>query len=170
MRGEDCAKLQQESIQYHHRYICLYQLEDFEGVVSDTERNLKVFDFAQEHGESEEMSWSLQQFRPQVMMMRVRAKGALALKANDFVKAVDLILHTLEDLREFYRGHARQDLLEQSPEIHSLEAWLQEIQAKRPLTEREKLETELEDAVRAEDYEKAAKVRDALRNLKPSTK
>lgn len=169
LRAEDCAKLQQEGIQYHHRYICLYQLEDFAGVIRDTERNLKVFDFAQAHAENEEMAWSLQQFRPQVVMMRVRAKGALATESKDFLKAIDLILHALEDLREFYRTHARQDLLEQSPEIHSLEAWLQEVQAKRPRTEREKLESELEDAVRVEDYEKAAKVRDALKNLKPST-
>src|SRR5436189_4203927 len=30
LQAEDCAKLQQEAIQYHHRYICLFQLEDFE--------------------------------------------------------------------------------------------------------------------------------------------
>src|ERR1700686_4799132 len=29
LSAEDCAKLQQEAIQYHHRYICLFQLEDF---------------------------------------------------------------------------------------------------------------------------------------------
>src|SRR3979409_2381801 len=28
LKTEDCAKLQQEAIQYHHRYICLFQLED----------------------------------------------------------------------------------------------------------------------------------------------
>ena len=35
------------------------------------------------------------------------------------------------------------------------------------MTEREKLETALDEAVKAENYEKAAQVRDALRNLKP---
>ena len=28
LKAEDCAKLQQEAIQYHHRYICLFQLEE----------------------------------------------------------------------------------------------------------------------------------------------
>ena len=37
---EDCARLQQEAIQYHHRYICLFQLEDFDAVIRDTDRNL----------------------------------------------------------------------------------------------------------------------------------
>jgi len=43
---------------------------------------------------------------------------------------------------------------------------LLEIRAKRPLSPRERLERALNDAVKCEDYEKAAKMRDALRNLK----
>src|ERR1700755_1267168 len=33
LKGEDCSKLQQEAIQYHHRYICLFQISDYEAVV-----------------------------------------------------------------------------------------------------------------------------------------
>ena len=58
------------------------------------------------------------------------------------------------------------DLAESSGEIQSLEVWLKELQAKRPLTKREKLEVELSEAIRREDYEAAAKVRDSLRNLR----
>jgi hypothetical protein len=90
LSGEDCARLQQEALQYHHRYICLFQLEEFEAVLRDTERNLKVFDFVQEHAASEETSWALQQFRPQLLMMRVRARGAIALKANRYRNSVPL--------------------------------------------------------------------------------
>ena len=38
--------------------------------------------------------------------------------------------------------------------------------AKRPLSEREKLENALQDAIKREDYQKAAECRDALKNLK----
>src|ERR1700722_20358620 len=55
--------------------------------------------------------------------------------------------------------------LETSGELQSLEMWLQEIQSKRPLTPREKLETALNEAVRNENYEEAARVRDALRRM-----
>ena len=61
---------------------------------------------------------------------------------------------------------ARAEAAEQSPEVLSLENWLEEIRAKRPLSAREKLEKALNEAVKSEDYEKAAQVRDALRNLK----
>ena len=163
---EDCAKLQQEAIQYHHRYICLFQLEDFDTVIRDTERNLKVFDLVQKYTASEDLAWSLQQFRPQLLMMRIRARGAVALKANRYDQVVQLVEGGLEEIRQFYRDHERADLLDQSAEIQSLEAWLQDIQSRRPLTPRERLESALNEAVKNEDYEKAAQVRDALRNLK----
>ena len=168
LKAEDCAKLQQEAIQYHHRYICLFQLEDYKAVIRDTNRNAAVFDFVDEYAESDELAWSLQQFRPQLLMMQTRAKGMLALREEKHKEAVEAIEAGLEGIRIFYRQHSRLDLLEQSGEIHSLEAWLQEIQAKRPLSERERLEHALDEAVRREDYEKAAQVRDALRNLKAS--
>ena len=47
----------------------------------------------------------------------------------------------------------------------SLTEWLEEIKDKRPLSRREHLEQALQDAVKAEDYERAARVRDELRNL-----
>jgi protein-arginine kinase activator protein McsA len=59
-------------------------------------------------------------------------------------------------------------MLEQSGEVQSLEVWLKELQTKRPLTKREKLEFALSEAIRREDYEEAAKVRDSLRNLRTS--
>jgi len=99
-------------------------------------------------------------------MMRIRARGAVALKENTYKKVIVLIEEGLDEIRNFYREHGRHELLEQSGEIQSLETWLQEVRAKRPLTEREKLESALDEAVKAENYEKAAKVRDALRNLK----
>jgi hypothetical protein len=165
LTSEDCSRLQQEFIQYHHRYICLFQLEEFDGVIEDTERNLRVFNFVEKYAGSEELAWSLQQFRPQCLMMRIRARGALALKSNHYDQVIQLVEAGLEEIRQFYRDHERQDLVEQSGEIQSLELWLAEIQSKRPMTAREKLESALNEAVKNEDYEKAAQVRDELRRM-----
>src|SRR5207249_3451207 len=76
---EQCAELQQEGIQYYHRYLSLFQINDFEGVVRDTQRNLDLFTFVSEHTDREEFSWSLQQFRPYVLMMNTRAKASILL-------------------------------------------------------------------------------------------
>ncbi len=165
LSAEDCAKLQQEAIQYHHRYICLFQLKDYDAVLRDTQRNIRVFDFVEEHAEHAEMAWALQQLRPQLLMMQIRAIGSKKMDADDFEGAISSIEEGVEEIRGFYREHGRTDLVEQSGEIHSLEGWMQELRNARPMSEREKLEHELQDAVRREDYEQAAAVRDALRCL-----
>jgi hypothetical protein len=166
--GDDCAKLQLEALQYHHRYICLLQLEDYSSAVRDTTRNLKVFDFVEEYAESDEMAWSLQQFRPQVLMLQTRSVASQHLKDEEFATAIQEIQAGIEQLREFYEDYSRHDLLAQSPEIAGLQHWLEEIERKRPLSRREQLERDLNEAVQHEDYEKAARVRDALKKLKPS--
>src|SRR6058998_3434194 len=97
LKAEDCAKLQQEAIQYHHRYICLFQLEDYEAVICDTERNLAVFKFVDEYAESDELAWSLLQFSPQLLMMRIRAKGMLTLRKEKHGEAVDVIQRGLDE-------------------------------------------------------------------------
>ncbi len=166
LKAEDCSRLQMEAFQYHHRYICLLQLEDFAGVMRDTTRNLKVFDFVEEYAVDDELAWSLQQFRPQVLMIHTRAIATQYLQTEEFAAAIKEIESGIDRLREFYEERGRHDLMAQSPEISALQHWLGEVNRKRPLTKREQLEKDLSDAVRREDYEKAAKVRDALKKLK----
>ncbi len=168
LTAEDCAKLQQEAIQYHHRYICLFQLKDYDGVMRDTERNMGVFDFVERFAEHPELAWALQQLRPQLLMMRIRAVGAKEIDAGNFEPAIASVENGLEDIRNFYREHGRADLIDTSGEIHSLEGWIHELRTSRPLSEREKLEHALQEAVRREDYERAAAVRDALKSLEKS--
>ncbi len=162
---EDASKLQLEALQYHHRSICFMQLEDYPAVVRDTERVLRIFDLVAEHAQSEDLAWSLQQFRPQVLMLYTRAKATQRLLLEDYAGAIEIIESGLEAFREFYEGYERADQMEQSVEIQSLQHWLEEVNRKRPLTKRERLEMDLDEAVRKEDYEKAARVRDALKNL-----
>jgi hypothetical protein len=166
LKAEDCAKLQFEALQYYQRHNCLWQLEDFAGVVRDTERNLAVCEFTAKHAESEELAWSLGQFKPQLLMMHTRARATETLRSGDYTNALRQIEEGMTKIREFYRDHARHEMLDQSGELNSLKAWLDEISSQRPLSKREKLEQALHDAVSNEDYEKAAQMRDALRNLK----
>jgi len=166
LTAEDCAKLQLEALQYHHRYICLLELEDYAGVIRDAERNLNVFDFVEKHADSQELVWALRQFQPQLLLVLTRARGAQALKVDDFGLAIQVVEEGLERIRGFYKEHAGAEAAEQSGEILSLEGWLEEIRGRRPLSRRERLERALHDAVKNEDYERAARVRDELKNLK----
>ena len=165
---EDCTRLQLEALQYHHRYVCLLQLGDYAAVIRDAGRNLAVFDFVTKHAEHEEMAWSLQQFRPQLLMILTRARAAQALDTEDYASAVREVEEGVESIRTFFHEHARAEAADTSGEVQSLQNWLEEICARRPLSPKERLERALSDAINSEDYERAAQVRDALRNLRPA--
>jgi hypothetical protein len=169
LQAEDCARLQLEALQYHHRYICLLELAEYHLVARDAERNLEVFQFVGKYAASEDLAWSLKQFQPQSLMILTRAQALQAIDDGDYPEAFQRVEQGMERIREFYREHSRTDLLEQSGELQSLETWLAEIRSNRPLSDREKIEQALSEAIQHEDYEKAAQMRDALRNLESSS-
>ena len=164
--AEDCSRLQLEILQYHHRYLCLLQLQDFEGASRDARHNLAVFELAERYAESDDLLWSLKQFQPHVLMVLARARASQALADGNYDLAISRVEEGLSRLRHFYQSFAQPEMQDSSGEIRSLEAWLDKIRSDRPLTSRELLEKALDEAVRKEDYERAAEMRDALRNLK----
>ncbi len=167
--NDDCAKLQQEAIQYYHRYICLFELGDYHNVLRDTDRNLRLFDFVKDYAESEELVLGFQQFRPQLLMIRTRAESSLEVEQENYQNAKTVVENGIHEIEAFYDEFAQNETADQSGEIQYLKSWLEEIESKRPISERERLENALEEAVGREDYEKAAKMRDALRKLEQSS-
>src|SRR5436853_1704064 len=138
---EQCAELQQEGIQYYHRYLSLFQINDFEGVVRDTQRNLDLFTFVNDHTDREDFSWSLQQFRPYVLMMNTRAKASIFLAQGKFPEAIVEIKRGREGIAQFFQKSHFPELAAKSTEIHFLDEWLEEVSAKRPRTKLASMES-----------------------------
>lgn len=165
LNEEDCMKLKAEAIQYYHRYLSLFHLGDHEGVVRDTERNLRVLDFVREYAEDEELVWMFDQYRPYILVMNARARGELCLKRKDFDGALRIVEQTMREIARFYKEYDVDEAGETSPEIDFLEDWAEDIRDQRPLSLREKLQEQLRQAVAQEQYEHAAVLRDELRRL-----
>ena len=163
---EQCSELQQEGIQYYHRYLSLFQIDEYEGVIRDTQRNLDLFTFVDEHSDREDLVWSFQQFRPYVLMMNTRARVSILLAEGKFADAIREIEKGRERISEFYQQSAFPELEAKSSEIAFLDEWLEEVRAKRPLTRLEVMEREMERAIAGERYERAAELRDAIREFK----
>src|SRR6266700_3461265 len=163
---EQCAELQQEGIQYYHRYLRLFQINDFEGVVRDTQRNLDLFTFANVHAVPEDFSWSLLQFRPYVLIMNTRAKASIFLAQGKFADDIAEIDHGREAIVEFLQQSNFPELLSKSAEIAFLDEWLEEVKSKRPLSKLEIMQREMETAIAKEHYERAAELRDAIKLLR----
>jgi UvrB/uvrC motif. len=163
---EQCSELQQEGIQYYHRYISLFQLSEYAGVIRDTQRNLDLFSFVEHHTDREEIIWNFQQFRPYVLMMNTRAKASIGLKEGRFADAMHEIEKGRDAIVEFFQRSNFPELAAKSNEIAFLEEWLEEVRAKRPLTKLEIMQREMESAIASEFYERAAELRDAIKALK----
>ena len=163
---EQCTELQQEGIQYYHRYLSLFQINDFAGVVRDTQRNLDLFDFVLAHTNREELAWGLQQFRPYVLMMNTRARASILLGQGKFAEAMSEIQRGRDAIADFFQRSNFPELASKSSEINFLDEWLEEVRAKRPLSKLEIMQREMASAITKEMYERAAELRDAIKLLK----
>ena len=175
---EEVGELQAEGIQYYHRYVALYQLEDWKGVARDTRRNLDMFSFIAKYTPNEEMAWTVQQFRPYVLMMNTRAKAYQAIEKNDIGAAIELIEKGIASIERFLRENQHSEVAGDNAEVTTLNEWLAELRKKKkaasrpkppkppkPVSPLDQMRREMARAVRAEQYERAAELRDAIRAL-----
>lgn len=160
---DDCAELQQEAIQYYHRYVALFQIEDFEAVVRDTQHNLEIFDLMGKYADIDDNSGSLQQVRPYVIMMNTRARASIELEREDFAAAVARIEEGMSSISAFFEGEGQVELAAKSQEMSFLTEWLAEVREHKPMSTVEKMEREMREAIAREAYERAAELRDAIR-------
>ncbi|HEY5892789.1 MAG TPA: UvrB/UvrC motif-containing protein [Chthoniobacterales bacterium] len=163
LTADDCGALQQESIQYYHRYISLFQISDFQNVIRDTQRNLDLVSFVSRCAESEEIRWSFEQFRPYVVMMNTRARAAIKLQKKDFSGALKEIAKGRALIVNLFEENDQGESVSKSPEIGFLDEWAEEIRKKKPISKLEVMQREMEQAISVEAYERAAELRDKIR-------
>ena len=159
---EAVGDIQQEGIQYYHRYISFFQLGDYAAVIRATQRNLEKFRFVEEHTDNEDLAEAVIQFTPYVLMMSTRAHASIEVEREDFAAAVREIEQGIAKVRAFHEEHGSPESLEQSPEVAFLQEWLEEVRSKQPVTKLEKMQREMDKAIQSEAYERAAELRDQI--------
>ncbi len=161
-----CSELQQEAAQYYYRYIARYALRDLDGVVSDTDHNLAILELVARRVEDDEIAWQFLQFYPYIRMMHARARAELASERHDFDEAIRCLEEGIQDLESFADEYSDEEEPWRPREIELLTDLLGDIRSSRPRTEMDRLQDELSLAVAAENFERAAKLRDAIRALR----
>ena len=164
---EECEGLFQEAWQYYHRYLSLFYLEDYAGVVRDTGHVLGIFSTVQKYANSEEVKWYFDQYYPHSIMMQTRAKAMLALGKDDYQAALREIQAGIGHLEQYLEEWEGEGMEEDLPELSFLREWHEEVEQKRPLSRREQLERDLNVAVAAENFEEAARLRDKIQTMWP---
>ncbi len=162
---DDLRDLQQESIQYYHRYLCFAELEDHEGVIRDTAHNLETLEFVEEFADDEESAWAFLQYYPYIKMMNIQARVQMALEEEKYSEALGRIDTSIEAIKAFNKKWGLATSKESTREIKILKDWRETVLEKKPISALEKLRQELEEAIRLEHYEKAARIRDELEEM-----
>ncbi len=163
---EECQTLREESVQYYHRYLAKFVLEDFGGVANDTARNLKVLDLCRECAREESDRLLLEQYRPYLIMMNTRAQAHIALRKGAFKTAMARVKAGLTMIREIMVEADQEEEFGKATEVLILVALRNEIGARLPANPIDQLETELQKALQEERYEDASVLRDRMETMK----
>lgn len=167
---DECQAMREEAVQYYHRYLAEFVLEDFEGVQRDTARNTELLDLCRKYAREESDRVALEQYRPYLIMMNTRAEVHLLLREGRFKTALARVDAGLTGIREVV-SDGEDDEFEELTEVSILASLRHEIAARMPMDPIERLEAELEKAVEEERYEEASVLRtriEAMRNNAPT--
>lgn len=165
LTSEECKLLREEAQQYYHRYIALLVLEDYDAVVRDTSRNLRVLDLFRDYALEEEDRQAMEAHRPYIMMMRARSLASLAMKAEENKAAIFAIDEGLESLKQYYESLERPELFDESGEVQMLRDMRDALVPKLPVSQKAELRQRLDAAIASENFELAAILRDEIRML-----
>jgi len=165
MTAEDCRDVKEEAAQFYRRYTALWVLEDFEGVVRDTSRNLRALDLLAKHAEADADRQEMELFRPFITMMRTRALAGSAVRDNEVKAALHAIDDGLEQLRSHYMSTGQEPGFDRSTEVATLRSMREALVPKLPVSQKADLRRRLDEALKSENYELAAILRDELKML-----
>jgi len=162
LTSDDCKRLHEEGVLYYFRYYLCFQIGDFDRVIRDAERNLRMFDFIGAHSPRKSDRVRVDQHRPYVLRMLASAKALKLSGEKKFDAAAAALEDAVEKIESMPAVPAKTFRLEKERSLSILAGMIQEMRAKMPPSEREGVRERLSRAIRNEDYERAARLRDVL--------
>lgn len=160
----DCRALRQEAHQYYQRFLSLFVLEDFDGVARDTRHNLRIIELCVRHAADGFDRAAAAAHHTYTVMMNTRARAYIALAERDFDRAAQVLRSGWRRIRELRRRYRREVGLTRSVAVERrvLSELYSEVFQRMPEDHPRRVAHELKRALRREDYESAARIRDRL--------
>jgi hypothetical protein len=162
----ECGELFNEGTLYYFRYVRLFQLKDWVRTVRDTSRNLRAFDFLHRYAQREEDQQFLEKWRPYVMRVNACAAAMLGVEKGAYDKALRIVNETIAKVEALDDIEDETFKFERERSLTALRELASQIRKNRPLSELERLEHQLRRAIETQEYERAAQLRDRLRELR----
>lgn len=162
---EDCAKLREESMLYYFRYLLCFQIGEYDLVKRDTLRNMRLFRFVEAHAEREEDRNALSQYWPYILRINAMAEAIQAAQNGDIESALGTIRNALAKVQSLPETGTETYSMEKLRSIGVLEEMIEDIHEKAPPNEADIVRQRMEKAIEAENYERAARLRDILHSM-----
>ncbi|MEX0586640.1 MAG: UvrB/UvrC motif-containing protein [Pirellulales bacterium] len=160
LTNEDCGEIDREFVQFYHRRTCWLALREFRKAVGDADHTLALMDFTRRHSDDREWTLSHEQYRPFVLFHRTQAKALAELEDAGPDEAIESINDGLEQLRRLFIEYDAEEHYDDDDLVRKLielrESIREHYHVGQTLTEK------LAEAVAAERYEEAARLRDEL--------
>lgn len=163
--SEQCEALQSESLQHYHRRICCLALGEYDRAEADAQHNLRIMDLMKEHVAREEDWQALEQWRAFVLCQRTQSRALRSFQNREFEKALRHIEHGIDLIKDWFKEQDREESIEHSLEIATLKQLRESLAIQKPPSKEDRLRRRMERAIRSENYEFAAQLRDKLRDI-----
>ncbi len=161
---DDFDILQNEGLLFYFRYLVLFQIGDFVRTARDTEHNLAICGLVERFGEDEDQKKELLQYKPYIVRMNAIARAMISLHKEMKSNAEQILTNAISAIETMNEIDTPAFQFERVRSLNYLKATLSQIHEK-PHSQVEALKSQLEQAVEEEDYEKAAALRDKIREL-----
>lgn len=162
---EECRDLREEAFQYYQRYLANFVLEDYEAVARDTRRNIEVLDLCRTYAGGDEDRYSLEAYRPYIVMMNSQSQALGAMRLGAYRVALNHVEAGLRTIRDFFRQANHPKAFRESGEVEVLRTLRREILRRLPVDPTRVVRRKLKKAIEQERYEDAARYRDQLESL-----
>ena len=166
LSAQDCAELFGEGTLYYFRYLRLFQLRRWADTVRDTTRNLQLFDFVHRHATRDEDRQHLEKWRPYILRMNAAASALHWLERGDAPQALRIIQGGREQIAALEEMDDDTFRFERERSVAALHDLEKQIQQKQPVSAVELLQRELRRAIEQQEFERAAELRDRIRELR----
>lgn len=161
-----CQDLRNEASLFYRRFVARFVLEEFAEVIADTAHNLSIFDFCRDHAHEPDDRTCLESFRPYVLMMDARSRAYQALHDHQPASALAHVNRGIMHIKSSLEQRGEGEAVPRCEELEMLRAMTGEISAQMPRDSLMVTQRALRAAIENEHFEEAARLRDALRNLK----
>jgi hypothetical protein len=162
---EQCLESDREFVQFYHRRICWLALRNYPRAVADADHTLAFMDFVKAHSPAEEYTQAHEQYRGFVLFQRTQAAAARAVEKENAEEAIDEIRAGLEKMKTFFASFEAEEQMEEDLMVQKLREMEKSLRETHGINAT--LAEQLDEAVAKEDYETAARLRDAMRQRPP---